>query len=43
MNDINIIENFLTEDECDYILNKCKNIVLKDINTHYNGCKKNNQ
>lgn len=40
MNDINIIENFLTKDECDYILNKCKNIVLKDINTYYNGCKK---
>ena len=40
MNDVNIIENFLTDDECDYVLNKCKNIVLKDINTNYNGCER---
>ena len=32
---INIIENFLTEDECDYILNKCKSeLTLSEIDIY---------
>ena len=36
-NDIIVIENFLSEDECDFIVNKCKNINLRDVSIHNSG------
>jgi hypothetical protein len=36
-NNIIVIENFLTNDECDSALNKCKNIVLKDVDIRNNA------
>jgi Rps23 Pro-64 3,4-dihydroxylase Tpa1-like proline 4-hydroxylase len=36
-NDINIIENFLSDEDCDYVLNKCKSeLTLSEIDI-YNG------